>query len=107
MPVWPRQIVVVFCYHSIPDPPPFGIAEIQYPDNHVRHFRLRAGKLWNVVVGPASVTQRLKHFQAEWQYRRDERLGILCGDQTPTPEQIRLAEKEANEICEKLKYVTH
>lgn len=33
----------------------------------------------------------------EMRYRREERLGILCGADTPTPEQIALADKEARE----------
>lgn len=33
----------------------------------------------------------------EWQYRYQERLGILCEDQDPTPEQRKIARDEATE----------
>ena len=39
----------------------------------------------------------LKELQAEWQYRLDERLGILCGSNTPTPEQMKIATDEADQ----------
>ena len=32
---------------------------------------------------------------SEYDYRRTERLGMLCGDGTPTPEQERIADEEA------------
>jgi hypothetical protein len=35
--------------------------------------------------------------QAEWQYRYQERLGIMCEDREPTPEQKAIAYREANE----------
>lgn len=34
--------------------------------------------------------------QREWEYLVTERLGILCGADTPTPEQIALARSEAD-----------
>lgn len=33
----------------------------------------------------------------EWRYRYNERLGILCSDNRPTPEQVEIAQKEAQE----------
>ena len=33
----------------------------------------------------------------EWHYRYTERLGILCGSSEPTPEQIEIAKREADE----------
>ena len=39
----------------------------------------------------------------EWQYRYQERLGILCGAAIPTPEQRTIARNEANEAISKLK----
>jgi len=33
----------------------------------------------------------------EWNYRRDERLGILCGSGEPEPWMVAMAEKEASE----------
>ena len=38
-----------------------------------------------------------EEIQAEWQYRYQERLGIMCEDREPTPEQKAIAFKEANE----------
>jgi hypothetical protein len=35
--------------------------------------------------------------EAEVKYRREERLGILAGTETPTPEQIAIADCEAEE----------
>jgi hypothetical protein len=34
---------------------------------------------------------------AEREYRMAERLGIMCGDSTPTPEQLAIAHQEADE----------
>lgn len=41
----------------------------------------------------------VKHLKGgeEWKYRRDERISILCPVGDPTPEQIRMAEAEADE----------
>ena len=36
----------------------------------------------------------------EWMYRYQERLGILCGTNTPTEEEDRIARQEANEAIE-------
>lgn len=36
--------------------------------------------------------------QREREYRRIERLGILCGAAVPTPEQDRIAREEADEL---------
>lgn len=33
----------------------------------------------------------------EYLYRYNERLGILCGSSEPTPEQIEMAKKQAEE----------
>jgi len=38
----------------------------------------------------------------EWNYRRDERLGILCGAAEPEPWMIEMAEKEATEAIEEI-----
>ena len=38
----------------------------------------------------------------EWNYRRDERLGILCGSAEPEPWMIEMAEKEATEAIEQI-----
>lgn len=35
--------------------------------------------------------------QEEVQYRIEERLGILCGAETPTPDQLKLANDEADQ----------
>lgn len=35
--------------------------------------------------------------QREWAYLKEERLGILCADHRPTPEQVAIAEAEANQ----------
>jgi len=37
----------------------------------------------------------LLELHVEYQYRYDERIGILCDDRTPTPEQIEIATSEA------------
>jgi hypothetical protein len=34
--------------------------------------------------------------KSEWRYRYEERLGILCGSDKPTPEQIKMASDEAD-----------
>lgn len=39
----------------------------------------------------------------EFEYRKQERLGILCGESTPTPEQIKIATDEARAVVQKLK----
>lgn len=38
----------------------------------------------------------LTEMAAEWEFRKQERLGILCGDGTPTLEQIKMAEGDAD-----------
>lgn len=38
----------------------------------------------------------LAEMTAEWEFRKQERLGILCVDGTPTLEQIKLAEGDAD-----------
>lgn len=40
--------------------------------------------------------------QAEWLYLYTERLGILCADAKPTPEQSAMAAQEANEAVMRL-----
>jgi hypothetical protein len=40
------------------------------------------------------MTQR--ELDIEWQYRLEERLGIMCGGENPTPEQMQLATVEAD-----------
>lgn len=39
----------------------------------------------------------------EWNYRRAERIAILCPEGDPTPEQIKMAETEADEAIRRLK----
>lgn len=39
----------------------------------------------------------------EWDYRKQERLGILCGAGEPTAEQIKMAEDEADECIRKMR----
>lgn len=41
--------------------------------------------------------------EAEWTHIFETRIGILCGKETPTMEQIVIASGEADEHCEKLK----
>jgi hypothetical protein len=38
----------------------------------------------------------------EWNYHRDERLGMLCGSAEPEPWMIRMAESDANEAVKRL-----
>lgn len=38
-----------------------------------------------------------QEIQTEWEYRYDERLGILCGSDEPTKEQKLIAFQEADE----------
>lgn len=38
----------------------------------------------------------------EWTYRYTERLGLLCADDKPTPEQVAIAESEADAAIAKL-----
>lgn len=35
--------------------------------------------------------------QKEWWYRKWERLGILCGSDEPTAEQVEIAQREADQ----------
>lgn len=44
-------------------------------------------------------TEELK---AEWNYRYEERLGILCEDLRPTPDQRRIAAQEADQTVREL-----
>jgi hypothetical protein len=37
--------------------------------------------------------------RAEYNYRVQERLGILCGGRQPTREQLRIAHSEARRAC--------
>ena len=39
----------------------------------------------------------------EFEYRKQERLGILCGEDQPTTEQIKIATDEARATVQKLK----
>lgn len=41
--------------------------------------------------------------QEEWEYRFNERLGIMCEDREPTPEQVRVARTEADKAVAELK----
>ncbi len=43
----------------------------------------------------------------EWNYRYQERLGILCEDRVPTSEEDQIARKEADETVAKLKTTNH
>lgn len=47
--------------------------------------------------------QKQDELLAEWNYRYQERLGILCGAGEPTQEQDRIAREEANAVYEALK----
>ena len=38
----------------------------------------------------------------EWNYHRDERLGILCGSAEPEPWMIQLAEQDADQAIERI-----
>ena len=38
----------------------------------------------------------------EHDYLMHERLGILCGDKAPTPEQLKIAKDEADKAIERL-----
>lgn len=44
----------------------------------------------------------LTDLKAEHAYRLQERLGHLCEDREPTPEQLAMAEAEAQAIIERL-----
>ena len=44
-----------------------------------------------------------QELDAEWTYRMEERLGIMCGMDEPTAEQFCIAVAEADEAMEKLK----
>lgn len=48
-------------------------------------------------------TLTASELRAEYAYRYQERLGILCEDQEPTPEQKRIAHEEATAACNELK----
>jgi len=38
----------------------------------------------------------------EWNYHRDERLGILCGSAEPEPWMVKLAEEDANSAVKRV-----
>jgi hypothetical protein len=44
-------------------------------------------------------------WQEEWDYRYQERLGILCGQDRPTEAQEQIASREANEAVAALQRV--
>ena len=44
-----------------------------------------------------------KELIAEFEYRKQERLAIMCSDQMPTPEQDRIANNEAREAINQIK----
>ena len=44
-----------------------------------------------------------EELKAEWKYRYEERLAILCGADTPTEEQIKIATDEADKAIAQLK----
>ena len=41
--------------------------------------------------------------QSEHDYRVNERLGILCGSDSPTPQQLDMSTRDADETLETLK----
>jgi hypothetical protein len=43
-----------------------------------------------------------EQLQAEWKYRYEERLGILCGAETPDEDAVRIAKTEADEAIQSL-----
>ena len=45
--------------------------------------------------------------QAEYDYRKQERLGMICGDAQPTSEQEHQAHLEAHRACVVLGLVEH
>lgn len=56
----------------------------------------------NATIRAAAITQALRqtapeHLSPEAKYRFYERLGILCGNETATSEQLQIALMEANE----------
>lgn len=58
----------------------------------------------NPLDATASTTNMTGQFISdEWNYRVQERLGILCGTDEPTPEQREMAEKDANNAIRELK----
>ena len=38
-----------------------------------------------------------RELYVEWEYRHSERIGILCGAENPTPEQVEIAKQEADQ----------
>ena len=44
-----------------------------------------------------------EELQKEYWYRVEERLGVLCGTDPPTPEQWKLAQDEAQETINQLR----
>lgn len=45
-----------------------------------------------------------EELQSEWDYRYQERLGILCGSNEPTDEQRLIAKTEADRAAEELRF---
>lgn len=49
------------------------------------------------------MTWTADQLRAEWDYIKNERLGLLCEDREPTQEQIKMARDEADRHVEELK----
>lgn len=43
-----------------------------------------------------------ERLEVEKRYRYEERIGMLCGSDEPTPEQRQIADREAREVISKL-----
>lgn len=72
------------------------------PHRTLNHYDLTPGKRRQAIAAgaiPVSLFDwlRRKHSKAEWRYRYEERLGILCGAAAPSPQAVAIAEQEANQ----------
>jgi len=62
-----------------------------------RFYQSHSGAIYHI----ENMTER--ELQKEFKYRMEERLGILCEDREPTPDERKLAHKEAEEAVNKLR----
>ena len=62
-----------------------------------RRRRLRLSNRPRLEFDPRFMKLTNFEIQKEWINRRETRLGDLCGNGTPTPEQLEIAAKEADQ----------
>lgn len=67
----------------------------------LRSTLIKKGKIHPNLFEDAPKTMNIQD-QEEWDYRYHERLGIMCGTDEPTPEQVAIAKLEADQAIAEL-----